>query len=81
MKCPKCGIEMRITSTRTQVEGDKSPATQTRVFTVQDLTCVNPQCENSGKTVQQTRHLIYEDAARERVEGTDLSAQQKSDQA
>ncbi len=61
MKCPKCAIELRIASTRTQVEGDKSPDTPTRVYTVQDLTCVNPQCENYGMPVQQTRHLLYED--------------------
>ena len=79
MKCPKCGIELRITSTRTQVEGDKSPDTPTRVFTVQDLTCVNPQCENCGMPVQQTRHLIYEDAAP--AAGMGFTGPQNSDQA
>lgn len=43
----------------TQVEGDSSPETPTRVYTVQELQCLNPQCPEY-KQAQETRTLVYE---------------------
>ena len=60
MKCPRCKLEMRITSSRTLVEGDDSPDIQTRVYTEQELSCRNPQCDNFERVVETVRHLVYE---------------------
>jgi len=57
MDCPNCGAEMRITGSVVSVEGDKSPDAQTRVYTVQQLKCLNPRCPNPATHEQ--RHLIY----------------------
>ena len=55
MKCPLCNLEMRITSTRNVVENDNTPDTPTRLFVVQDLTCVNKQCSNYNTVVETSR--------------------------
>lgn len=47
---------MSINKVFTTVEGDKSPDTETKVFTVQELTCRNKQCSNYGKVVETVRH-------------------------
>lgn len=60
MQCPKCGIETRIVAAYTAVEGDRSPDTPTRVFTVQEHTCVNSRCAEYDKIVATRRHLQYE---------------------
>lgn len=62
MQCPYCGIETTISRAYTEVTGDKSPDTPTQVFTVQELTCRNPQCARHGQLVQTVRHLSYSDA-------------------
>ena len=41
-----------------KVEGDNSPDTETKVFTVQELTCRNKQCSNYGKVVETVKHQI-----------------------
>ncbi len=53
MQCEKCGLEMFIDASRPEVEGDKSPNTQTKVYTVLSLSCHNPQCPNKGKVIEQ----------------------------
>lgn len=58
MQCPLCKIEMAIQNTYTKVEGDNSPDTETKVFTVQELTCRNKQCSNYGKVVETVKHQM-----------------------
>jgi hypothetical protein len=41
MNCPRCGVELHIKSGRYEAEGDDRPDAKTRVFLVQELTCVN----------------------------------------
>lgn len=64
MLCPLCKVEMRIAATETQVTGDDSPSEPTRVYTVQQFVCRNPQCGNFGQTVKTVRTLIYGTPAR-----------------
>lgn len=52
MKCPLCDIEMSIQRSYTEVTGDDGPDTETKVFTVQELTCRNKKCSNYGKVVE-----------------------------
>ncbi len=59
MKCPQCRLEGTINSCRTEVEGDDSAEEATRVYTVQEISCRNPQCPKYGMTVKTLRHLIY----------------------
>lgn len=58
MKCPLCSIEMIIQKTYTEVEGDNSPDTQTKVYTLQELSCRNKKCGNYGKVVETVKHQI-----------------------
>ena len=51
MQCPLCKLEMRITNTRNVVEHDDTPDEITKLFVVQDLSCVNKSCENYDKVV------------------------------
>lgn len=51
MKCPLCNIEMIIQRAYVSVEGDESPDTETKVHTVQEMSCRNKQCSNYGKIV------------------------------
>lgn len=55
MKCPLCDIEMSIQRSYTEVTGDDSPDTETKVFTAQEMTCRNKQCSNYGKVVDTVR--------------------------
>lgn len=59
MKCPLCNIEMMIRKTYTEVEGDESPDTPTKVYTVQDLVCRNRKCGNYEKIVETVKTPIY----------------------
>ena len=58
MMCPLCGTEMGITAAYQRVEGDESPDTETKVFTVQEMSCRNKQCSNYGKVVETVRHQL-----------------------
>ena len=58
MQCPLCKVEMAISHAYTTVEGDKSPDTETKVFTVQEMSCRNKQCSNYGKVVETVRHQL-----------------------
>lgn len=60
MKCKYCGIEAIIDKSYTEVEGDRSPDTPTKVYTVQEITCRNPRCGHYQKHVETVRHLIYQ---------------------
>ncbi|MCI5802416.1 MAG: hypothetical protein SOX72_03740 [Oscillospiraceae bacterium] len=64
MKCPECKIEGVISGCRTEVEGDKSAEEATRVYTVQEISCRNPQCPRHGTVVETLRHLIYSEEER-----------------
>lgn len=56
MQCPKCRVEARISRAYATVDGDDSPDTETRVFTVQEFECVNPQCGERGRVIGEARH-------------------------
>jgi hypothetical protein len=58
MKCPKCQVEMRITRSRSIVENDDTPDTPTKLFVVQELTCLNKGCENYEKVVETSKNEI-----------------------
>jgi hypothetical protein len=58
MKCPLCNVEAYIHKTYNRVEGDNSPDTETKVFTVQELYCRNKNCENNGKLIQTVEHQL-----------------------
>ena len=60
MLCPVCGIQARIDRSYTQVEGDQSPDTTTRVYTVQEIVCRNPQCPQYGEIIETAKNLDYE---------------------
>lgn len=47
--CEICGNELKVTGSRVICEGDDSPDTKTRVFTVLEMECTNPQCPEKGK--------------------------------
>lgn len=47
--CEACGNELKVAGSHIVVEGDNSPDTKTRVFTVLEMECVNPQCVDKGK--------------------------------
>jgi len=51
MKCPLCLVEMRIARSYNIVENDDTPDLPTKLYVVQDLSCVNKACENYDKTV------------------------------
>ena len=58
MKCPKCGIEMGIKSTRHRVENDNTPDKETKLFIEQDLVCRNKECTNYGSVVETIRNPV-----------------------
>ena len=59
MQCKACRCEMKITASRTVVEGDTSPDTPTKVYTEQDLCCRNAACPEFNKVQQTVRVQIY----------------------
>lgn len=52
MKCPLCQVEMRITRSLNRVENDDTPDAETKLFTLQELTCMNKACANYEKVVE-----------------------------
>lgn len=60
MKCPKCGVEMRVGIPRIEVSGDKSALEQTVVVQVQPLICRNKNCLNYENEVEENRIVLYE---------------------
>lgn len=51
MKCPVCQVELRITRSRNVVENDDTPNEETKLYIVQELSCINKKCSNNGKIV------------------------------
>ena len=64
MDCPKCPVQAQISRVYTKVEGDSSPDTPTRVYTVQEITCMNPQCPNFNRVINTVMHLDYDSSAK-----------------
>lgn len=62
MNCKSCGLEMFIKDTHTEVEGDKSTDTDTKVYYVPRFFCNNPQCTQKGKLVDGEKILIYDES-------------------
>ena len=58
MKCPLCNVEARITKTCTTVEGDESPNTETKVYTIQEISCMNKNCSNYEKVIAKAKHKL-----------------------
>lgn len=58
MKCPLCQVEMRISHSRNIVENDNTPDEETKLFVVQDLTCMNKNCANYKRVVETSRTEI-----------------------
>ena len=58
MQCPLCRVEGIISKTYTTVEGDNSPDTDTKVFTVQEISCRNKNCSNYGKVFDTVKHKL-----------------------
>ena len=52
MKCPLCQVEMRISKSRYILEDDDTPDRPTKLYVVQNLSCVNKACENYDKDVE-----------------------------
>lgn len=52
MKCPLCQVEMRIARSFNTVENDDTPDRLTKLYVVQNLTCVNKACKNYDKDVE-----------------------------
>lgn len=58
MKCPLCNLEMRIKRSRNIVENDDTPDIPTRLYVVQDMSCMNRNCPNHDKTVDTVKNEI-----------------------
>ena len=53
MICPLCQVEMRITKSRNVVETDDEG--NLHLYIDQDLSCMNPKCENYDTVVETIR--------------------------
>lgn len=58
MKCPLCNVEAFINRTYNRVEGDNSPDTETKVYTVQEMSCRNKNCDNYNKVIASVEHQL-----------------------
>ena len=58
MKCPLCQVEMRITSSRNRVENDTTPDEETKLFVIQELSCMNKNCANFQKVIETVKNEI-----------------------
>ncbi len=58
MKCSLCNVEAAISKTYNRVEGDNSPNTETKVFTVQEMSCRNRSCPNYNKVIAVVEHQL-----------------------
>ena len=58
MLCPLCKLEMRITSSRNVVEHDDTPDEVTKLYSVQDLSCMNRDCANYDKVVETVKNEL-----------------------
>jgi hypothetical protein len=58
MKCPLCQVEMRITRSRNILENDDNPDIPTKLFVVQEVSCMNKDCANYGKVVDSVKNEL-----------------------
>jgi hypothetical protein len=58
MKCPLCQVEMRITRSRNILENDNDPDIPTKLFVVQEVSCMNKDCANYGKVVDSVKNEL-----------------------
>ena len=59
MICQDCKVEAAIMDSGYEVEGDNSPATPTKVFSVLKFRCRNKACPKCGREIGVVRHEIY----------------------
>lgn len=52
MKCRRCNIDMRVDAAGVEIINDDIPDRVTEVYSVQTLTCRNPDCSNYNKVVE-----------------------------
>ena len=55
MTCPLCKLDLRITHSWNKVENDDTPDTETKLYVVQELSCLNKNCKNFEKVVETTK--------------------------
>jgi len=58
MKCPLCQVEMRITRSRNILENDDNPDIPTKLFVVQEVSCMNKDCANYEKVVDSVKNEL-----------------------
>lgn len=58
MECPECGCRMKIERTYLEIEGDDSPALETKVYSVQELYCRNPKCGRYARMGEKLRYRL-----------------------
>jgi len=58
MKCPLCQVEMRIARSFNTVENDDTPDKPTKLYVVQNMSCVNKACANYDKDVETVKTEI-----------------------
>jgi hypothetical protein len=58
MKCPLCQVEMRITRSRNILENDNDPDIPTKLFVVQEVSCMNKDCANYEKVVDSVKNEL-----------------------
>ena len=58
MKCPLCQVEMRIARSFNTVENDDKPDKPTKLYVVQNMSCVNKACANYDKDVETVKTEI-----------------------
>jgi len=55
MKCPQCQVELRITRSVNRLENDDTPDKPTKLFVVQELSCLNKSCPNYNTVVEEVK--------------------------
>lgn len=58
MKCPLCQVEMRITRSRNILENDDNPDIPTKLFVVQEVSCMNKDCANYEKVIDSVKNEL-----------------------
>ena len=58
MKCPVCQVELRITRSRNVIEHDDTPNEETKLFVIQELSCLNRNCQKYETVVETVRHEL-----------------------
>lgn len=58
MKCPQCQVELRITRSVNHLENDDTPDKPTKLFVVQELSCLNKNCPNYNTVVEEVKNEL-----------------------